>query len=127
MVLGRLLGNAKEINSKEIKEEFKQILSPGEEIRKSYKLIRDLFVFTNFRLILVNKQGLTGKKKEYHSIPYDKISHFSIETSGNFDFDSELKIWISGISQPIQKKFNKKINIYEVQKVLSDHIFKNKK
>jgi len=55
-------------------------------------LIRALFVFTNKRLILVDKQGLTGNKVEYHSLPYRIITHFSVETAGHFDLDAELKV-----------------------------------
>ena len=87
-----------------------------------FKLIRDTFIFTNKRLILVDKQGLSGKKTEYLSIGYKSISRFSIETSGHFDLDAELKIWISSEQQAsIQKKFNKKVNIYDVQKILAKH------
>lgn len=61
-------------------------------IEKAYQLIRDLFVFTNKRLILVDKQDLTGHKVEYHSLPYKSITHFSFETAGHFDLDAVLKI-----------------------------------
>jgi hypothetical protein len=83
-----------------------------------------MFIFTNKRLILVDKQGLTGKKVEYHSIPYRNITHFSIETAGNFDLDAELKIWISGNALPLQKQFNKNLNIYELQSVLAEYVLK---
>ena len=53
---------------------------------------------------------MTGKKVEYHSIPYKNITHFSIETAGHFDLDAELKIWISGNALPLQKQFNKSLN-----------------
>jgi Bacterial PH domain len=71
----------------------------------------------------VDKQGLTGNKVEYHSLPYKNITHFSVETAGHFDLDTELKIlWISGSPIPIQKQFNKKLNIYEVQSVLAGYV-----
>ena len=95
-----------------------------ESIEKGYKLVRDLFLFTNKRLILVDKQGVTGKKTEYHSIPYKSITHFSIETSGHFDLDAELKIWISGTALPIEKQFNSSLNIYELQSVLAEYCLK---
>ena len=76
------------------------------------------------RFVLVDKQGLTGSKVEYHSIPYKSITHFSIETAGTFDLDAELKIWISGTPAPIQKQFNKKLSIYEVQAVLASYVLK---
>ena len=88
-----------------------------------FKLIRDTFIFTNKRLIIVDVQGITGSKTEYLSIAYKSISRFSIETAGTFDLDAELKIWISSEAQPsIRKKFSKTVNVYEVQKVLAYHV-----
>lgn len=119
-----MMGNASEVNPAEAQMEFSRILAKDERIEKAYKLIRDLFIFTDKRLILVDKQGLTGKKVEYHSIPYKSITHFSIETAGSFDLDAELKIWISGNALPLQKQFNKNLNIYELQTVLAEYVLK---
>lgn len=117
-----LLGNASKIDNQKIQLEFAKILAPGEKVEHAYQLIRDYFVFTDKRLVLVDKQGVTGSKVEYHSIPYKSITHFSIETSGTFDLDAELKIWITGMTAPIQKQFNKKLSIYEVQAVLASYV-----
>ena len=67
---------------------------------------------------------MTGKKVEYHSIPYKSVTHFSVETAGRFDMDAELKIWISGTSEPISKEFKKDKNIYDVQKALATYVLK---
>lgn len=117
-----LMGNASEVNPDEAQREYGAILAPGETLEKAYRLIRDMFLFTNKRLILIDRQGLTGKKAEYHSIPYRAITHFSIETAGHFDLEAELKIWISGTPEPIQKQFNRSLNIYEVQQVLAGYV-----
>ncbi|NLT95930.1 MAG: PH domain-containing protein [Clostridia bacterium] len=119
-----LLGNASEIRIEDIQREYASILTSSERVEKAYKVIRDLFIFTNKRLIVVDKQGMTGKKTEYHSIPYRSITHFSIETAGHFDLEAELKIWISGTQTPIEKQFNRSINIYELQSVLADYVLK---
>jgi hypothetical protein len=119
-----LLGNASEVKIEEVQREYAHILSPSERIEKAYRLIRDMFIFTNKRQILVDKQGMTGKKVEYHSIPYRSVTHFSIETTGHFDLDAELKIWVSGNHTPIQKQFNKSLNIYELQSVLAEYVLK---
>jgi len=123
-LLDGLLGNASEIDPAKLQAEFAQILASGERIERAYQLIRDLFVFTDKRLILVDKQGITGSKVEYHSLPYRAITHFSIETGGHFDLDAELKIWVSGTAQPFQKQFNKKLSIYELQSVLATYVLK---
>jgi len=72
----------------------------------------------------VDKQGLTGKKTDYHSIPYKSISTYSVETAGHFDLEAELCIYISSSTMPLKKTFNKSVNIYEVQAVLSQYILK---
>lgn len=119
-----IMGNASEVNTGQVQKDFANILTSSENVEKAYKLIRDMFIFTDKKLILVDKQGVTGKKTEYHSIPYKNITHFSIETSGNFDLDAELKIWISGTQLPVQKQFNKSLNIYELQSVLAQYVLK---
>jgi len=123
-LINGLIGNASEVKIQEVKKKYANILAPAESIEKAYKLIRDIFIFTNKRLIMVDKQGITGKKIEYHSIPYKNITHFSIETAGNFDLDAELKIWISGMQEPIKKQFNSSLNIYELQSVLALYVLK---
>ena len=118
--LDALMGNASTANKEDVTEELSRILVDGEEVDVAFKLVRDLIVFTDKRLLMVDKQGLTGKKAEYHSIPYKSISHFSIETAGRFDMDAELKIWISGAQLPaIEKLFKKDDSIYDIQKMLA--------
>jgi hypothetical protein len=118
-----LLGNAGVVNPDELQKEYQNLLADSEFIEVGFRLIRDVFVFTNKRLILIEKQGVTGKKVEYLSVSYKSISRFSIETAGHFDLEAELKIWISGEQAPsIRKTFNRQVNIYDVQKVLAQHV-----
>lgn len=120
-----LIGNAGEVNAEVLKKKYDTLLIEGEDIEMGFKLIRDTFLFTNRRLILVNKQGITGSKTEYKSIPYQSISRFSVETAGTFELDAELKIWISSEQEPsIVKQFTKSVNVYQVQKVLAYYVAK---
>lgn len=113
-----LMGNASELDSAALNQEFKDIICEGEEIECGFKVLRDKWVFTNKRLIMVDVQGLTGKKKEYHSIPYRSITHFAVETAGTFDADCELDIWISGSPEPYQYELSHKVNVVAIQKTL---------
>lgn len=120
-----LLGNAGVESQEKLINNYGQLLTEDEDIELGFKLIRDTFIFTSKRLILVDVQGITGRKTEYKSINYKHISRFSIETAGTFDLDAELKIWISGEEQPsIKKQFNRSVNVYDVQKVLAYHTLK---
>jgi hypothetical protein len=119
-IFSGMLGNAWNVNKDDVKKELAKVLNENEDINAAFKLVRDLIVFTDKRLILVNKQGVTGKKTEYHSIPYKSISHFSVETAGHFDLDAELKLWISGALEPaVSLQFRKDESIYDIQKILA--------
>ena len=120
--LSGLLSNAGVVDSEELQQEYEPLLADSEAIEVGFRVLRDTFIFTTKRLILVDKQGLTGKKVEYLSIPYSKISKFSIETAGRFDLDAELKIWVGSDPEPIAKKFNKKVSVYDLQRVIASHI-----
>ncbi len=121
-IMDGLMGNSSSVSKEEVSKSLKEVLFPGEEVQQAYKLIRDMIVFTGNRLILVDKQGMTGKKVEYHSIPYKSITHFSTETAGTFDLDAELKIWLSGADMPITKTFKKGSSIEDIQKLLAYYV-----
>lgn len=125
--MGLFTGTAKNAGSMEAKKlhsDFGQLLADGEIIEVGFVVLRDTFLFTNKRLILVDIQGISGKQIEYLSIPYNKITKFSVQTGGSFDLNAELKLWIGSDTIPLEKKFNKDLSIYEVQKVLAGHVLR---
>lgn len=93
------------------------LLINGEGIISTYRGIRDYVVFTNKRIISVNVQGMTGKKKDFTSLPYAKISAFSVETAGHFDLDSELELWFSGLGK-VKFEFSGNSNIVEIGQII---------
>lgn len=119
-----LFGNATEVDAVALQKELDALLVEGERVARAFKLLRDMFVFTDKRLILIDKQGLTGRKAEYHSIPYKSISHFSVETAGTFDADAELKIYVSSNPIPIQREFKRGTDIIGVQKTLAQYLLR---
>ncbi len=123
-MLQGLFGNATEVNTKELQKDLEATIVEGETVVKAFRIVRDLYIFTDKRLLLIDKQGITGKKAEYHSIPYKSISHFSVETAGTFDMDAQMKIYISGNPTPIQREFKRGTDIVGVQKVLAGFILK---
>ena len=121
-IMDAALGNSSSYDVGKAAKDLEDVLFPGEVVEQAYILIRDLIVFTDHRLILVDKQGVTGRKVEYHSIPYKSISHFSTENAGTFDLDAELKIYISSSTTPIEKTFKKGNSIADVQKLLAYYV-----
>jgi hypothetical protein len=121
-LLDGLLGNASEVDVLAVAEELAPILSQNETVVQAYKMIRDLFVFTDKRLMFIDKQGVTGRKVDYHSIPYRAITQIKVETAGHFDMDCDLKIWVSGQSEALEIKLKSDL-AQDVQKTLATMMF----
>jgi len=79
-----------------ITEEMTKMLTAAETPIFAAKTIRDYAIFTDKRILIVDKQGIIGKKVEYFTIPYKSIVAYAIETAGTFDLDSEIKLHLSG-------------------------------
>ena len=118
-IMSGLFGNASEVDAKELEADFAEILIPEENVERVYKVMRDMFVFTNKRLVIVDRQGVTGRKVEYLTIPYKSITRFAKENAGTFDIDAELKIWISGDSSPIVRSFRDDASLHDIYRLLS--------
>ena len=97
------------------------LMIPGEEFVASFKAVRDFVVFTDKRLIAVNVQGITGKKRDFTSLPYSKIQAFSIETAGTFDLDSELELWFSGLGK-VRLEFKGSVDIRQLSHLIGSHV-----
>ena len=84
------IANLKEIELNAVRQEVQMFLVEGEDIIAAFQTVRDQVVFTTKRIIVVNVQGITGKKVSYISYPYAKVLYFGVETAGVMDIDSEL-------------------------------------
>ena len=101
--------------------ELAPMLVDGEQVYLAFKGMRDSVVFTNKRMIAINVQGLTGKKRDYSSLPYNKIQAWSIETAGKFDLDAELELWFSGLGK-VHLDFKGQVDIRTIGKLIGDHV-----
>ena len=110
----------KKVNDNEFGKIINDFLIDGEDVIGAYKSVRDGVVFTNKRIIAVNVQGITGKKQDYTSIPYSKISTFSLETAGVFDLDSELELYMSGVGK-VKFQFTGSTDVKAICKAISQY------
>ena len=101
--------------------EVAPLLVPGEQVLLAFKAVRDYVLFTSKRLIAVNVQGMTGKKKDYSSLPYSKIQAFSVETAGTFDLDAELDLWFSGLGN-VRLEFRGGADIRQIGHLIATHV-----
>ncbi len=120
-IFSGMIGNASQVNPDKLEKELAPLMIQGENMHKAFKLIRDLIIFTNRRVIIIDKQGVTGKKTEFLSIPYKSIKYFSKESAGTLDLDAEIKIWITGEDSPREFQFSRDHSVDEVYQVLSHY------
>jgi hypothetical protein len=97
------------------------MLLPGENVLSAYKGARDFVIFTDKRLIAVNVQGLSGKKRDFSSLPYSKIQVFSVETAGTFDRDAELDLWFSGLGR-VRLEFKDSADIVGIGQMIAERV-----
>jgi hypothetical protein len=102
-------------------DELQPLLVDGETVQLAFKGIRDSVVFTDKRLIAINVQGLTGKKRDYSSLPLNKVQAWSVETAGTFDLDSELDLWFSGLGR-VRLEFKGSVNIRHISQLVGSHV-----
>lgn len=105
----------------EVGGQIEPLLVEGEEILVAYKGMRDYVSFTSKRIIAVNVQGITGKKKDFTSLPYAKIQAFSVETAGTFDLDAELELWFSGLGK-VKFEFKGKTDVAYLNKLVAHYV-----
>lgn len=111
----------KPIDVSDVREDFHKFLIDGEEIFAGFKTIRDQVVFTNKRIIAANVQGITGSKVDYTSLPYSKIQAFSVETSGTFDLDSEIEIYLSELGK-VRFEIKGSFDLISFNKYISQYV-----
>ena len=105
----------------DIASQISPILIQGEQIVSSFKTVRDFVVFTNKRVIAVNVQGMTGRKKDFTSLPYSRVQAFSIETAGTFDLDAELSLWFSGLGL-VRLEFKGRADIRQLSQMIAAYV-----
>lgn len=110
-----------QIDPGSIAGELQPLLVQGEQLVSAFKSVRDFVVFTNKRAIAVNAQGITGKKRDYTSLPYSKIQAFSVETAGNFDLDAELDLWFSGLGK-VRFEFKGRVDIRTLANLIGTYV-----
>jgi hypothetical protein len=104
-----------------IYSQVQPLLIAGEQLIVAFRTTRDFVVFTNKRLIAVNVQGMTGKKVDFTSLPYNKIQAFSVETAGSFDRDTELEMWFSGLGK-VRLEFKANADVRQLGQMIAGYV-----
>lgn len=115
--------NLKPIEENDINKDVFNLFINGETLLGAYKTVRDQVIFTNKRIITIDVQGITGKRKDFSTLPYSKIQYFSVQTPGFAEFvpDCELQVFFNnGFSARFEFKGN--CDIISIGKTISEFV-----
>ena len=133
-VMNGLLGNLNEVSIDQLAKEFGEYLMENESITIGYKLVRDVFIFTDKHLLFFDKQGATGTKMRVKSINLESVISVTAETAGFGMDDSEISItYITTLNlrannistESIKLEFPKKYSIQPLYKTLQQLVYDN--
>lgn len=115
--------NLKPIRAESVRNDVLGLLISGEEVVMAFQTVRDQLIFTNKRIIAVDVQGITGKRKSFSTMPYSKIQYFSIQTPGFAEMipDSELFIMFSN-TFTAKFEFKGNVDIGKIGRMISEYV-----
>ena len=113
--------NLKQIDLISVRKEVFDFLVADEDLIQAFETIRDQVIFTTKRILVINVQGITGKKKSYISYPYSKVQYFGIETAGVLDIDSELILAFNDGSK-LSFDFRSNVDITKISKCIAQFV-----
>ena len=113
--------NLKQIDLSKVRKEVFDFLVEDEDLIQAFETIRDQVIFTTKRILVINVQGITGKKKSYISYPYSKVQYFGIETAGVLDIDSELMLAFNDGSK-LSFDFKSNVDITKISKCIAQFV-----
>jgi hypothetical protein len=136
-----LLNNSTEIDAAEIEMKLRSdpaLLLNEENVLRAFQSGRDIDVYTDRRMIIIDTKGITGKRVKYKSIPLKYIHGFEFETAGHMDRDAEIYCYtdIADIQseqyprivpclRTKQSLLVKHTDIYEIGKLFTDLLIFN--
>ena len=115
--------NLKPISTDSVRSELQGLLIADEQVVMAFQTVRDQLVFTNMRIIAIDVQGITGKRKSFSTMPYSKVQYFSIQTPGFVELipDSELFLMFSnGFTAKFEFKGN--VDIGKIGRMISEFV-----
>lgn len=115
--------NLKPIPVESVRNDVGGLLIEGEAAVMAFQTVRDQLIFTNKRIISVDVQGLTGRRKSFGSMPFSKIQYFAVQTPGFLELfpDSELFImFTNGYTAKFEFKGN--VDIGLIGRMISQYV-----
>ncbi|WP_455264423.1 PH domain-containing protein [Phascolarctobacterium sp.] len=112
------------ISESDVIKDIRTFMLPGENIVSAFRSGRDQVVFTDKRIIALDVKGITGSRKEFSTLPYSKIVHFTVQTPGFLEFNNDSELVVAYPNGAlIQFEFSGgNVNILEIAQIISRYV-----
>jgi Bacterial PH domain len=92
----------------------------NESIKFAFIYVRDMVIFTDHRLIVIDVQKLRGRKIRRTFYNWNHMLSFSTENcGGTFDGDHDVEITFKGLTEPFKLQLKKRFDLAPVTAFLS--------
>lgn len=125
------LQNQSDEDINEVKNKYGNFLFKKEIILYSHQLIRDQLIFTNYRLLYIQKQGGIERRRTYKTIVYSSIMDVTLITQERGPDDSQIEITcydknVSSLPEKTHFLFPNNTDITFIYCLFGDIVLKNK-
>ena len=97
-------------------------LLPGEEVHEAFRSTTMAILFTDRRIITIQRNTLLTERTETTSFSYRSIRQFSVLEGTSEEQRSELKIWIGAEPQPIHLRSHGGTDLAPLQHLLASKL-----
>lgn len=116
--------NLRSISESDVIKDIRTFMLPDENIVSAFQSGRDQVVFTDKRIIALDVKGITGSRKEFSTLPYSKIVHFTVQTPGFLEFNNDSELVVAYPNGAlIQFEFSGgNVNILQIAQIISRYV-----
>jgi hypothetical protein len=93
-------------------------LVEGERVHAGFSAATGLILFTDLRILIVQREHLLQEKIETSSYPWRQLRHFSITDAAEGN-RSVVRIWIADEPQPLHLRANAGTELDALQRLLA--------
>ena len=112
------------ISESDVIKDIRTFMLPDENIVSAFQSGRDQVVFTDKRIIALDVKGITGSRKEFSTLPYSKIVHFTVQTPSFLEFNNDSELVVAYPNGAlIQFEFSGgNVNILKIAQIISRYV-----
>ena len=93
-------------------------LIAGERVHALFVASTGAILFTERRILIVQREHLLEERLETSSFPYREVRHFSIQEGGR----TALRIWLGADPQPLHLRANSGTSFADLQQLLAERL-----